>query len=416
MLDFIKTIKRIKKLRKIEPDKLWLGNRRLYFVKLANVDEKNSYNRTSLFRNNFAGVVTAVLVIFVITGGLVLNSAQAALPEDILYSIKLLSERLGSFVIIGDENKINYALTLAERRLDEAEQIGESNHDEVIISGVIKRAENNLIDAENFLVKANNQGKGKSKDFKKLNKALNNLEKLLERRNSMSQKFASRLPGIVEALDSFDDVSVEVVRETGKFVLTFNFSDLTSTSSTSTLSSDDQDDDEDEDGDGSEKKTNRGLLRVVELLENGAGKSGKVPPGLTRAPGIQKKIQALIDHDNDDDGDNDDEDGDDEQDEDENNDADNIAPAILSITVTNATTTSATINWTTDEPATSKVYYLTTTPLSLPLVRSTIALVTSHSVDLTDLTASSTYYFILESADASGNTATSSESSFNTSD
>lgn len=92
------------------------------------------------------------------------------------------------------------------------------------------------------------------------------------------------------------------------------------------------------------------------------------------------------------------------------------APVISSIAATNVSSTSATVTWTTDETATSKVYYSLTTPVDLGTSSSTSdsSLVTSHSLDLTGLTATSTYYFVVESADSSGNTATSSENSFAT--
>lgn len=91
-------------------------------------------------------------------------------------------------------------------------------------------------------------------------------------------------------------------------------------------------------------------------------------------------------------------------------------PVISSLGSGSIASTTAAINWTTDEPATSKVYYGTTTPLNL-LGASFIAdssLVTSHSKTLSSLTASTTHYYIAVSSDAAGNTATSTESSFTT--
>lgn len=93
---------------------------------------------------------------------------------------------------------------------------------------------------------------------------------------------------------------------------------------------------------------------------------------------------------------------------------DNIAPSISNISV-NVSSTSAVVTWSTNEAASSKVWYATTTPLAIasttPHAGST-SLVTSHNVALSGLTASTTYHFLVTSADAAGNTATSSESSF----
>lgn len=92
---------------------------------------------------------------------------------------------------------------------------------------------------------------------------------------------------------------------------------------------------------------------------------------------------------------------------------DTTAPVISSVGVI-ASSTQATVVWTTNEPSTSKVYFGTsstvdTAATSTPSV-STSTLVTSHSVDLMSLATSTTYYLVVESADGFGNTSTSSAS------
>jgi serine protease len=90
---------------------------------------------------------------------------------------------------------------------------------------------------------------------------------------------------------------------------------------------------------------------------------------------------------------------------------DTTPPVISDVTATPSSTT-ATITWTTDEAATSVVYYGTTS--SYGSTASTSGYTTSHSVTLTGLTAGTTYHFMVESADASGNTSQSSDSTFTT--
>ncbi|MFQ6084406.1 MAG: DUF5667 domain-containing protein, partial [Candidatus Aminicenantia bacterium] len=95
---------------------------------------------------------------------------------------------------------------------------------------------------------------------------------------------------------------------------------------------------------------------------------------------------------------------------------DTTAPVISNLTST-TTTSTAEISWDTDEASDSIVWYSTTTPLVIstttPFV-SSANLVTNHTLSLTNLNASTTYYFIIASTDAAGNTATSAESSFTT--
>lgn len=96
--------------------------------------------------------------------------------------------------------------------------------------------------------------------------------------------------------------------------------------------------------------------------------------------------------------------------------ADTTLPVISGISVGGIASTTATITWTTNELATSKVYYGTTTPLSLSGASfiSDASLVTGHTKTLSGLTASTTHYYVIESKDSVGNTATSTENSFTT--
>jgi peroxiredoxin len=88
-------------------------------------------------------------------------------------------------------------------------------------------------------------------------------------------------------------------------------------------------------------------------------------------------------------------------------------PVISGVKVFNITDSSATVTWQTDRPATSHVEYGTTdvygstTPLNDELT-------TSHSVTLTGLKPSTTYYFEMKSQDAGGNEAMSEPRTFTT--
>jgi len=136
------------------------------------------------------------------------------------------------------------------------------------------------------------------------------------------------------------------------------------------------------------------MRRINELLEEGAGNSGKIPSGLLTAPGIQKKLCATA-----------------------TSTPDTIAPIISNVFATSTTATTTRIRWTTDEKANSKVWYGTSTPL---VVTTSTAIVSSsdydleHNIKLSGLTASTTYYYLASSADKSGNVATSTEKFFTT--
>ncbi|MFA5128970.1 MAG: fibronectin type III domain-containing protein [Patescibacteria group bacterium] len=93
--------------------------------------------------------------------------------------------------------------------------------------------------------------------------------------------------------------------------------------------------------------------------------------------------------------------------------SDITAPIISDIQVINITETGATIIWTTDEPANSKVEYGLTDSYELGEVSST-DFATSHSLVISGLLGNTTYHFRVTSADSSGNAAVSGDDTFTT--
>ena len=85
--------------------------------------------------------------------------------------------------------------------------------------------------------------------------------------------------------------------------------------------------------------------------------------------------------------------------------ADTSAPAITNVAATAATDGTATVTWTTDEAADSRVEYGTAAG-SLTQSATDASAVTAHSVRLTGLTAGTTYFFQVRSADGAGNATT----------
>ncbi|MDB5237207.1 MAG: hypothetical protein JWL88_309, partial [Parcubacteria group bacterium] len=89
-----------------------------------------------------------------------------------------------------------------------------------------------------------------------------------------------------------------------------------------------------------------------------------------------------------------------------------ITPPVISSIASSTSQTGATITWTTDENADSRIDLGTT--ISYGTASTSAALATSHSISFTSLTANTTYHFRIQSADALSNTATSSDLTFKT--
>jgi beta-lactamase superfamily II metal-dependent hydrolase len=86
---------------------------------------------------------------------------------------------------------------------------------------------------------------------------------------------------------------------------------------------------------------------------------------------------------------------------------------ISEVSASDITTSTATITWTTNEPATSQVEHGETVEYgnSAPLDKN---LVTNHSVKLSGLESNTTYHFRVKSRDAAGNEAVSEDNAFAT--
>jgi peptidoglycan hydrolase-like protein with peptidoglycan-binding domain len=157
------------------------------------------------------------------------------------------------------------------------------------------------------------------------------------------------------------------------------------------------------------------LAKIREILEEGNGNSWKIPRGLLIAPGIRKKLGCWPGHifpfckkwgcptttpatttp---------------------TTTPDTIAPVISGLSATNTTATTTKIIWTTDEEADGKLWYSTSSPIiasSTPKATSS-DLVLSHEFEVSGLSASTTYYYLISSSDETANTAVSTEKLFTT--
>jgi hypothetical protein len=91
-----------------------------------------------------------------------------------------------------------------------------------------------------------------------------------------------------------------------------------------------------------------------------------------------------------------------------------VAPVISAVASTNVTSTASTINWTTDQNATSQVLYGTTSAYGTTTPLNT-TMATSHSATLTGLTPGTIYHYSVLSTNASNQTTTSADYTFTTS-
>lgn len=91
--------------------------------------------------------------------------------------------------------------------------------------------------------------------------------------------------------------------------------------------------------------------------------------------------------------------------------ASSTPPNLYNVSISNLKTTSLTLNWTTDKPSTSQVNYGSDSNYGTS-TSADLSLVTSHSVNITELTMNTVYHYQLLSDDGNGNVGTSSDNTF----
>jgi len=95
---------------------------------------------------------------------------------------------------------------------------------------------------------------------------------------------------------------------------------------------------------------------------------------------------------------------------------DTTPPIISSLSATGLASTTATISFVTDEPATSNLWMSTSTPVDVSggANQNIATATTTHAFFLSALNASTTYYYVVDATDESANTSTSTEETFTT--
>ena len=369
----------------------------------------------SMFGQRFAFATFAAFILIASTGATVL-AADGAKPGDFLFPIDIASEKVQLAISFG-EGKNKLKVKFAQERLEEVKIVLKL----FLIDGGSASGFSDSTATSTDIIAVYTSGKSTVKknskpDFRKIEKAefalFSALERLEQTKNELEEEgnpdAAGVLGEVINTLNKLAEghvvnlgkVKIEIKDNSAKIKIDISSNELRARFKlhvkTKKEKRDKSDEEENSDGEG-------GQGRVV-ICHTSPGNADK---RLTIEVG-GASVEAHLAH-----GDSlDDCEG---EDEDEEEDDDTVAPVISNVTSDVATST-AEISWETDEPADSKVLHATTTPVIAQNSSAVVStnLVTSHSLFLFGLSASTTYYFVAFSSDEFGNTATSTEDSFTT--
>lgn len=437
-----KLINYLKSLRHLEPDQGWFSSNKKdlqEFIKENPVLVKpKSFSYFFFLRNfRFASAIVAVILVLGLGSGAVLAS-QDTLPGETLFPVKLLTEEVEKFLARDDFSKAEISIKLTNKRLEEVIKLTSSNNPEENqehINKNLERFKTELKTAEGFLFKLDIKNKKDKKTLKlalKFGESLTNYQELLE---EIEDLFPNQLKKVIQlareasgkgeetsfkiALKLKIEIEEEVDGEEEGDADGKEGKKLEIMTKIKEKAQEEISDAEEKLSDAKEKaeelveipKAARKLLdraedhltKTIEAFDE--EKYGKAFGQARATERLAKNAERIIDRQE-------------EIDEDDTTPTPDItAPVISDLSIINTTTSSTMVVWNTNEPADSKVWYDTSSPLVITdttPTESSSDLVLNHEISIFSLIPGTSYYYQVRSTDAVANTTTSAEQLFNT--
>jgi len=200
-------IGKIRELRQIQPSKDWVS-----LTKSQILGKEDKYNNLiSVFQILFSKPAYAGLVVVFVLFGL-FGFSQNSLPGDLLYPIKKITER-SQAVFVSEEELPKYNLEIANKRLEELNEIAQTNQVKKL-APAISEFQANISEAAKSLAKV------KSQDVEKI---VAQTKKLEENKKKVEEVLATKILSqeTEESLISFYKTQAEMlINDLGNQTLT----------------------------------------------------------------------------------------------------------------------------------------------------------------------------------------------------
>jgi len=183
-------IGKIRELRQIQPSKDWVS-----LTKSQILGKEDKYNNLiSVFQILFSKPAYAGLVVVFVLFGL-FGFSQNSLPGDLLYPIKKITER-SQAVFVSEEELPKYNLEIANKRLEELNEIAQTNQVKKL-APAISEFQANISEAAKSLAKV------KSQDVEKI---VAQTKKLEENKKKVENVLATKIE-----TEEYDDALAQLV-------------------------------------------------------------------------------------------------------------------------------------------------------------------------------------------------------------
>lgn len=178
MDDFL--VKKIKGLRRIQPNASWLQSQRSFLLSVISQDKKEEkrepslvlplfhFNILKLLKPNFAIALTAIILMTSLATGGVISASQNSLPGDFLYPVKTAFEKTQFTLATNEASKTKLSIKFADHRMDEFTQLIDNPEKKNDIEKTVGNLTNQLIAAKENIDKLKEKNSKKAAEVAKL--------------------------------------------------------------------------------------------------------------------------------------------------------------------------------------------------------------------------------------------------------
>lgn len=230
-----KVIQQLKDLRSIKPRADWMKNNRDLLLNQIQIQETSPQpfvSRLWCFVKTFAptgllnfmarpiGVITMVCVVVLGSGGLTVSASRSSLPGNILYPVKLTSEKVQVGLTVNADKKTELQISHTEERLSEIEKILKSNEQIEDKNKKIEIATNNLKDNVNRVQQSLDKAKNVIGENDEIARTITTVKLVDQKMVEMSQKIKDSqkdfnysqlaMKNLTDAQQAMDGVGVKV--------------------------------------------------------------------------------------------------------------------------------------------------------------------------------------------------------------
>jgi hypothetical protein len=181
-IDFV--VRKLKRMRRIEPDSSWLSSQKDFILSEISQSQKEQENRKpslvlpvfnfnilKILKPNFAVALGVIILISSLATVGAISFAQNSLPGDFLYPVKTAFEKTQFTFTPSQEGKTKLSIKLATQRMDEFTQLVDKPEKKEDVEKTVKKFTEQLVSVQENIDKLKEKNADKAAEVAKIVKA-----------------------------------------------------------------------------------------------------------------------------------------------------------------------------------------------------------------------------------------------------